>query len=407
MAGLLSSPLLQGISRIAPDAGKNVASQVQQTIESQKPTTVGTSGFQEYVNNAYGGQTPDHLKELEARIASGSGINDYGVAEAVKQDAFLNRYVAPPSVAPVGFTTGVNGPNVPSTGLKEIDDKIGAAAWRGVPYDLAYAGAQPGLELAQLSMDEGGAREPKGGPGLFGGILSLAVPAAGALFNMGAAARNNNLAGAFGSLLGLGAGDILAGNNVSANPDTIGPQATYDGGFKLVNGQPQFYGGSNALPTAAGQTQAPGGDVIQPGGQVPSGTIAGAPTTANATMPQWVIDGLNSPYPAVAALAAQIAQTYAGTSTGAAQAPYDATGTTGTNAGAGGTGTGTGIGDGTGTGTQTQNPLDTGQLQAPQDYDIASSGLIGNKWLYQPKPVGPIAQSWNYLGGFRNPAGMM
>lgn len=185
---------LKGNTLTADQAKTKVASNVKTSNAKVKPGEMAVQELAQYIAKHYpDGKIPANLREA-VTLAQKGGINDMGIAARVQAD-IGDRTRGTGSGAetdPLGAAAKiVNSPNPRLAQYYGYDMPAFLGDTLSAPVDLAKA--QDAERLGPT------------GPGIFGPILALANPAAGALFSMGQGAREGNPLQAFGSLAGLGA----------------------------------------------------------------------------------------------------------------------------------------------------------------------------------------------------------
>lgn len=235
-------------------AGVNAA---RSTAANQAIPQSAINDFNTYIQTRYGGTVPAHLADVAAVVKSGKGANAYTIAAAMEQDAVLNPAPKKNVVqGPAG--SGISLPNVVDTsadavfktGIPNVDTNVLNLVRSGVPISSAFESQRPAIDyavmLATTKKKYGGESDmAPTGPGPFGAVLSLANPVAGALFNAGASARNDNPLGV-----------ILAGLDLAQAQGVIGSGGstfqTIGKGFKVASALNSILGGpQNTATTVA------------------------------------------------------------------------------------------------------------------------------------------------------------
>lgn len=259
-------------------AGVNAA---RSAAANQAIPQAAIDDFNKYIEVRYGGKVPAQLADVAALVKSGKGANAYTIAAAMEQDAVLNpadkKFVVQ---GPAG--TGISLPNVVDvnandvfkTNIPDVDANVLNLVRSGVPLGSAFESQRPGIDyatmLATTKKKYGGESDmAPTGPGPFGAILSLANPVAGALFNAGASARNDNPLGV-----------LLAGIDLAQAQGVIGGAgsefATIGKGIKaasIVNsilGGPQTPVTTVALGGSTPQAAAPAAPPARQGARAPT-----------------------------------------------------------------------------------------------------------------------------------------
>ena len=296
---LLARGTLAG--KTVDEAAADESKRFEDSISALELSGASQRQFNEYIDSAYGGDVPSHLREWADIVAKGSGATDYHLAEAMKLDAINN--VAPQHAASLSGNdgnylietgglpvsayqalisqdpTGAYSSNFPGGLSRDMDRNLLVAQAAGLPPDMARTAAQITESDISAALAEGDAH--LGDAGFFGPLMGLAgfvnpaLGVAGGLFNTFQGAVNDNplqAGGGFAGLVGSGFALDAAGNPIGVDATAnAGPGGS--SGFGTSPADPIVTPGGGDVINLQGVdfTGPPSGDVLFDGAEVPVG----------------------------------------------------------------------------------------------------------------------------------------